>query len=54
MIDRRKAIRLALLKATAGDIVLLAGKGHETTQWIGAEALPFSDKEEARKVLSGH
>jgi UDP-N-acetylmuramoyl-L-alanyl-D-glutamate--2,6-diaminopimelate ligase len=53
-LDRRKAIRLALLKARTGDIVLLAGKGHERVQVIGAESLPFSDKEEAAKVLSGH
>jgi len=52
--DRRKAIRQALLAAKDGDIVLLAGKGHETTQVIGKESLPFSDREEVRRVLNGH
>lgn len=53
MIDRRKAIRQALLAAREGDIVLLAGKGHETVQVIGREQIPFNDKEEALRVLSG-
>jgi UDP-N-acetylmuramoyl-L-alanyl-D-glutamate--2,6-diaminopimelate ligase len=53
VIDRRKAIRQALLSARDGDIVLLAGKGHETTQVIEAQALPFSDHEEAKRVLHG-
>lgn len=52
--DRRKAIRQALLAARKEDIVLLAGKGHESTQIIGSETLPFSDREEAEKVLNGH
>ncbi len=54
ILDRRKAVRQALMAARKGDIVLLAGKGHETTQIIGDQALVFSDREEARKVLSGH
>ena len=53
VVDRRKAIRLALLSARDGDIVLLAGKGHERTQIIGKESLPFSDREEAERVLCG-
>ncbi|HTL69759.1 MAG TPA: UDP-N-acetylmuramoyl-L-alanyl-D-glutamate--2,6-diaminopimelate ligase [Candidatus Eisenbacteria bacterium] len=53
VVDRRKAIRLALLSARAGDIVLLAGKGHERTQIIGGESFPFSDREEAERVLDG-
>ncbi|MGH7198795.1 MAG: UDP-N-acetylmuramoyl-L-alanyl-D-glutamate--2,6-diaminopimelate ligase [Candidatus Omnitrophota bacterium] len=53
-VDRRKAIRQALLSAREGDIVLLAGKGHETTQIVGDRTLAFSDREEARKVLRGH
>ncbi len=54
MTDRRKAIRQALLTARTGDIVLLAGKGHETTQVTHEGAFPFSDRKEAEKVLSGH
>ncbi len=53
VLDRRKAIRQALLSARKGDLVLLAGKGHETTQVIGDKALPFSDREEAQRVLNG-
>ncbi len=53
-LDRKKAIRQALLSARDGDIVLLAGKGHERTQVVGDKALPFSDREEAERVLRGH
>jgi UDP-N-acetylmuramyl-tripeptide synthetase len=42
-LDRRVAIHSALRSARSGDIVLIAGKGHETTQVIGTEVLPFSD-----------
>lgn len=49
--DRRAAIGLALAEAGAGDVVVIAGKGHETTQEIGDERLPFDDREVARTVL---
>ena len=49
--ERAKAIRKALTEARAGDIVLLAGKGHETNQTIGRETVPFDDREVARQVL---
>ena len=52
-LDRKKAIRQTLLMARENDIVLLAGKGHETTQVVGNETLPFSDQEEAERVLDG-
>ena len=42
--DRRAAILHALAEAEAGDIVLIAGKGHEDYQIVGAERLPFSDR----------
>jgi UDP-N-acetylmuramoyl-L-alanyl-D-glutamate--2,6-diaminopimelate ligase len=49
--DRRKAIALAISEARAGDIVLLAGKGHEKVQ-VGREgAVPFDDLEVARGAL---
>lgn len=49
--DRRKAIAKALSEAAAGDIVLIAGKGHETYQQVGDEKLPFDDRETARELL---
>ena len=49
--DRAQAIELALREARPGDIVLLAGKGHETYQIIGERALPFDDRAVARQVL---
>jgi UDP-N-acetylmuramoyl-L-alanyl-D-glutamate--2,6-diaminopimelate ligase len=49
--DRRAAIRLALAAARPGDAVLIAGKGHETCQIVGAERRHFDDREEARRAL---
>jgi UDP-N-acetylmuramoyl-L-alanyl-D-glutamate--2,6-diaminopimelate ligase len=49
--DRRSAIRLAVAAAREGDAVLVAGKGHESTQTIGREQLPFSDVDEVRQAL---
>lgn len=49
--DRRKAIALAIHEAQPGDIVLIAGKGHEKVQVTRAGAAPFDDIEEARKAL---
>ncbi len=48
--DRRAAIRSALAAAAPGDVVLVAGKGHEATQTIGDVALPFDDREVVRTV----
>ena len=42
--DRRRAIHAALDLARAGDVVVIAGKGHEVTQSIGLEVLPFDDR----------
>jgi UDP-N-acetylmuramoyl-L-alanyl-D-glutamate--2,6-diaminopimelate ligase len=49
--DRRAAIRLAIESARPGDIVLLAGKGHEKTQTFADGAVPFDDVEEASQAL---
>jgi UDP-N-acetylmuramoyl-L-alanyl-D-glutamate--2,6-diaminopimelate ligase len=51
-IDRAAAIELAITAAAPGDVVVIAGKGHETTQTIGGEVLPFDDRAVAREVLS--
>ncbi|HEV2760171.1 MAG TPA: UDP-N-acetylmuramoyl-L-alanyl-D-glutamate--2,6-diaminopimelate ligase, partial [Acidimicrobiales bacterium] len=49
--DRRAAITLALDAARPGDIVVLAGKGHETTQVVGDKVLPFDDRAVAAEIL---
>lgn len=49
--DRRKAIRLALSLAGKGDVVLVCGKGHETTQEIAGVKYPFDDREEVRAFV---
>lgn len=49
--DRRAAIRRAIADARPKDVVLLAGKGHETYQVIGVERQPFDDRAEARAAL---
>ena len=51
--DRRKAIALAITEARAGDIVLLAGKGHEKYQITREGTFPFDDVKIARGVLAG-
>jgi UDP-N-acetylmuramoyl-L-alanyl-D-glutamate--2,6-diaminopimelate ligase len=51
--DRRKAIRLALNAAGAGDVVLLAGKGHETYQEIGGIYHHLDEREEIAAYFSG-
>jgi UDP-N-acetylmuramoyl-L-alanyl-D-glutamate--2,6-diaminopimelate ligase len=50
--DRGVAIRLALDSARPGDVVVIAGKGHETSQEIGGRRLPFDDALQARRALS--
>ena len=49
--DRRKAIRHAVMMASAGDVVLIAGKGHEDYQEIRGERFQFSDREEALAAI---
>jgi UDP-N-acetylmuramoyl-L-alanyl-D-glutamate--2,6-diaminopimelate ligase len=50
-LDRRGAIAAALAEAHPGDLVLIAGKGHETTQTIGDQVLPFDDRVVAREQI---
>jgi len=53
IVDRREAIARAIAAAGPPDVVLLAGKGHETTQEIAGRKLPFSDTLEAERALAG-
>ena len=53
VLDRRSAIAAALAEARPGDLVLIAGKGHETTQTVGAQVLPFDDRAVSRELLGG-
>jgi UDP-N-acetylmuramoyl-L-alanyl-D-glutamate--2,6-diaminopimelate ligase len=50
--DREKAIRAALREAKPGDIVILAGKGHETYQVLKDRVIHFDDREVARRILT--
>jgi UDP-N-acetylmuramoyl-L-alanyl-D-glutamate--2,6-diaminopimelate ligase len=51
LLDRHEAIRKAVLEAKAGDVVLVAGKGHEPYQIVGDRTLAFDDRVEARRAL---
>lgn len=51
--DRALAIGIAIGEAKPGDIVLLAGKGHEKVQVLSDRTIPFDDAEVARRVLTG-
>jgi len=50
-LDRRAAIRDALVVAQPGDVVLIAGKGHEQGQTAGGVTIPFDDRAVAREEL---
>jgi UDP-N-acetylmuramoyl-L-alanyl-D-glutamate--2,6-diaminopimelate ligase len=52
LLDRRAAIDLAVRSASPGDVVLVAGKGHETYQIVGRTKHPFDDRVEARRALA--
>lgn len=49
--DRREAITIAIAQARPGDLVLVAGKGHEEQQIIGEQCVHFSDREEVARIL---
>ncbi len=50
--ERAEALAFAIRHAAPADIILVAGKGHEAYQLIGAEKLPFSDREQVAKLLT--
>jgi UDP-N-acetylmuramoyl-L-alanyl-D-glutamate--2,6-diaminopimelate ligase len=52
ILDRKDAINTAATIANSGDIILVAGKGHETYQIVGGETLHFDDREEIRKAFT--
>jgi UDP-N-acetylmuramoyl-L-alanyl-D-glutamate--2,6-diaminopimelate ligase len=51
VLDRRKAIERALRMAQPGDLVIIAGKGHEQTWVYGGQRIPFDDRQVAREIL---
>ncbi len=51
IVDRREAIKYAIEKAKPGDLVLIAGKGHETTQTFKDKTIHFDDREVAEEIL---
>lgn len=53
IVDRKEAIRHAIYLAKKGDIIIIAGKGHETYQLIGDKVLDFDDRKVAREILRG-
>jgi len=52
-VDRRTAIKNAINEASDGDVVIIAGKGHEDYQILGVRKIHFDDREEAKKALNG-
>jgi UDP-N-acetylmuramoyl-L-alanyl-D-glutamate--2,6-diaminopimelate ligase len=50
--DRRRAIEIAIRRALPGDVVVVAGKGHETVQVVGDERLPFDDRAVAAEAVA--
>ena len=49
--DRKEAITAAINQAAAGDVILIAGKGHETYQIIGTNVYDFDDRVVAREAI---
>ncbi|CAG0996058.1 partial UDP-N-acetylmuramoyl-L-alanyl-D-glutamate--2, 6-diaminopimelate ligase, partial [Planctomycetaceae bacterium] len=54
LVDRREAIELAIREARPGEVVLIAGKGHEPYQIFKDRTVHFDDREEAASALARH
>lgn len=52
IVDRKEAIRTACMLAEKGDVILIAGKGHENYQEIKGVKHHFDDKEEVKRMLN--
>jgi len=50
-VDRRRAIELGVRTARPGDVLLVAGKGHEVEQDVGGRRQPFDDRDEVRRAV---
>jgi UDP-N-acetylmuramoyl-L-alanyl-D-glutamate--2,6-diaminopimelate ligase len=50
--DRREAIVTAIGNLKAGDVLVIAGKGHESGQIVAGEVLPFDDADEATRAIA--
>ncbi|MNJ66686.1 UDP-N-acetylmuramoyl-L-alanyl-D-glutamate--LD-lysine ligase [compost metagenome] len=53
IVDRHEAIQKAIEMSSHGDVVLIAGKGHETYQLIGNKVLDFDDRKVAKEAIRG-
>ena len=52
--DRAQAIDLAIARARPGDVIVVAGKGHEQGQYVGGEILPFDDRQVVAEAVARH
>ena len=52
--DRGEAIRAGVAMLRDGDVLVVAGKGHETGQIVGEQVLPFSDQETIRQAIAAN
>ncbi|RED37382.1 UDP-N-acetylmuramoyl-L-alanyl-D-glutamate--2,6-diaminopimelate ligase [Paenibacillus sp. VMFN-D1] len=50
VVDRREAIEHAISSSSPGDVILITGKGHETSQIIGKDSIPFNDAEIVKQI----
>lgn len=53
VLDRREAIHMAITMARPGDLIIIAGKGHESYQLINEQIIPFDDRKVAAECLKG-